>query len=66
MGIYLNKTEMMILSALANGAKMENYKHFAKALHNLHELGYVHCFFDEQNKVITGHITLRGKEVIEN
>lgn len=60
----MNDTEMMILSALANGAKMDDYKHLNKELHNLHNHGYVHCYFDEQNHVIGGYITAVGKSII--
>lgn len=52
---------MMILLALANGAKIDGYKHLNKELHILHKNGYVNCIFDEQDHVITGSITSKGK-----
>lgn len=57
----MNKTEMMILLALANGASVNDFKHLNKELHNLHNNGHVDCIFDEQNHVITGSITSEGK-----
>lgn len=60
----MNKTEMMILNALANGAKIDDYKHLNKELHKLHTHGYVNCIFDEQNQVITGSITPKGKAIV--
>ena len=60
----MNKTEKMILYALANGGKIEDYKHLNKELHNLHSRGLMHCYFDEQNHVISGSITSEGKPII--
>lgn len=57
----MNKTEMMILSALAKGSSIKDYQHHNNELHNLHKLGYIHCHFDEQNKLISGYITPQGR-----
>ena len=57
----MNEKEKMILLALANGAKVNDFKHLNAELHNLHRYGYVKCHFDEQNHVITGSITSEGK-----
>lgn len=62
----MNQTEKMILSALANGAKMDDYKHLNKELHILHNRGFVHCVFDEQNHVISGFITPEGKALLKS
>ena len=60
----LTKNEMMVLSALANGAAISDYSHLNREIHRLHSFGFVRCFFDEQNQVISGSVTPEGRQFL--
>ena len=50
--------ELRILKALKDGEDISFYRIQKRALHNLKNLGYISCIFDEQGELITTpHIT---------
>ena len=57
--------ELRILKALQDGEDISFYRIQKRALHNLKNLGYISCIFDEQGELITTpHITSLGKKVV--
>ncbi len=60
----MTPNEKAILKTLAVGGDMSVYRECTKSLLSLKNAGYIKCYFDEQNKLITARITPLGRKIL--